>query len=278
MPQTGSIAFGAAFFSPDTMPSIVPPPIILPCVPAEAGTPNPSRRAVPADKNIRRVVRKTLSFRFKTITPFRFIEDRYFMSTYDRASDVSPCGPRSACPGEGALSWSELAFESLAGGNRPLQLHSRSAKFPPLARPLFHQKENDRRDEEHVDGGSDHPAHDRCRDRTHDLGAGPRGPEDRNERERRRGDGHQLRPQPQDRPFARRLEDVLAGQLPLSEPLVEGLVEIDHHDDARLDRDAIKGDVADPDGDREVVAQQPLEDHAARHGIDDGERDDRPLG
>ena len=58
------------------------------------------------------------------------------------------------------------------------------------------------------------------------------------------------------------------------ESLVESLVEVDDHDDTRLDRDAVERDVADPDRDGEVVAEQPLKNDPPGHRVDDGEHHD----
>ena len=67
---------------------------------------------------------------------------------------------------------------------------------------------------------------------------------------------------------------MFANRPALLEPLIDRLVEIHHHHHAGLHGDAVQGDVSDPDGHREVVAKQPLQDDATRHGVDDGEHHD----
>src|SRR6266545_973963 len=194
------------------------------------------------------------------------------------ASYLSSCGSGAICPGKGALGRSELALDSFVGESGRIQLHSRSAELPLPASAFLHQEEDHWRDEQDVDGGSDHSPHDRCRDRAHDFGARARRPEDGDQRQGGRGDRHQFRPQAQNRSFARRLEDDLASRLSPGEPLVECLVQVDHHDDAGLDGDAVKRDVADPDGHGEVVAEKPLENDSSRHRVDHRKHHDRGLG
>jgi hypothetical protein len=52
-----------------------------------------------------------------------------------------------------------------------------------------------------------------------------------------------------------------------SEALVERLMEIHDHDDARLHGNSKKCDVADPNGNTEVIAEPILEDESPGHGI-----------
>src|SRR5579859_6918987 len=54
-------------------------------------------------------------------------------------------------------------------------------------------------------------------------------------------------------------------------------MEIDDHHDARLYRDAKQRDIPDPHGHAEVVAQQPLQDQPAGHGIERREDQDHGL-
>ena len=54
-------------------------------------------------------------------------------------------------------------------------------------------------------------------------------------------------------------------------------MQIDDHHDTGLDGHPIERDVSDPDCDREVVAEQPLQDDAARHRVDNRQHHDRCL-
>ena len=63
-----------------------------------------------------------------------------------------------------------------------------------------------------------------------------------------------------------------------AQPRVERFVKVDDHDDTGLHGDAVERDVADPDGHREVVAEQPLQDDAAGHRVHDRQHDDHRLG
>ena len=49
----------------------------------------------------------------------------------------------------------------------------------------------------------------------------------------------------------------------------ESFAQIHDHDDAGLDGDAVQRDVANPHGNREVVAEEPLQQHAACHRVND---------
>ena len=56
------------------------------------------------------------------------------------------------------------------------------------------------------------------------------------------------------------------------------LVQVNHHDHARFDGDAEKGDVSDPDRDAEVIAKVSLQDKPSGEGIDRREDQDGGLG
>ena len=51
------------------------------------------------------------------------------------------------------------------------------------------------------------------------------------------------------------------------EPMLESFVQVDDHDDSGLDGNAKKCDVADPNGNAEVVAEHPLKEKPAGHRI-----------
>ena len=60
--------------------------------------------------------------------------------------------------------------------------------------------------------------------------------------------------------------------------LGDGLAEVNEHDDPGRGRHAEAGDVADPDGHRELEAEEPLEEHAAGDGARDGQHHQRGVG
>ena len=59
--------------------------------------------------------------------------------------------------------------------------------------------------------------------------------------------------------------------------LSEGFVQVHDHHHTGLDCHAVQGDVADPHGDREVVAKQPLQDDAAGYCVDHRQHHDGRL-
>ena len=97
-------------------------------------------------------------------------------------------------------------------------------------------------------------------------------------------DRHHLRAQPQQRAFhdrvAQRRTRERAAELALLPR--DGLFEVDDHHDAGLHRRAEQRDEADPDRDREVVAEQPEQVDAAgqreRHGEQHVRGFDEPSG
>ena len=60
--------------------------------------------------------------------------------------------------------------------------------------------------------------------------------------------------------------------------MFERFMEIDDHDDSRLDRDAKERNVADRYGNAEVVFEQPLQQQSATHRIDGREDEDKRFG
>ena len=54
-----------------------------------------------------------------------------------------------------------------------------------------------------------------------------------------------------------------------------GFIQVHDHDDTGLDGGAEEGDVADPDRDAEIAAEQPLKEDTAGQGKGDGEDDVR---
>jgi hypothetical protein len=62
----------------------------------------------------------------------------------------------------------------------------------------------------------------------------------------------------------------LCGVEPCRNALIERLVEMHDHNDARLYRDAKQRDISDPNGDTEVIAEQSLQDQPASRGIERG--------
>ena len=94
-----------------------------------------------------------------------------------------------------------------------------------------------------------------------------------------RGDGHHLRPQAQARAVLDRASQILQRKRlrpSFRRCFFQRFLEIDDHDHAGLDRGAEERDVADPDRDAEVVAEQVLQKDAAAqregHGEDDVRR------
>src|SRR5438132_1234894 len=59
------------------------------------------------------------------------------------------------------------------------QMQSRCAERATTQRPHLHEVENDRRDDEDVNGRGDHSADDRRRDRLHDVGPDAGAPQNR---------------------------------------------------------------------------------------------------
>ena len=90
-----------------------------------------------------------------------------------------------------------------------------------------------------------------------------------------RGDGHDLRTQAQPRAFFDGCDEI---GVPKAAPrsrrfALDRFLQVHDHDDAGLNRGAKERDVADPDGDAEVVAEEVLQKDAAAeregHGEDD---------
>ena len=115
-------------------------------------------------------------------------------------------------------------------------------------------------------------------DRLHHIRTDPALPEDGYQAGQDGTDCHKLGPQPLDPTLNRRLFNVFVfkGNTP-GQTMVQGLVQIYYHHYTGLDGDAKKGDKAHPNGDAEVVAQQPLQDQAARHGVE-GRTNQHGLG
>ncbi len=87
----------------------------------------------------------------------------------------------------------------------------RGEPHPPRAAELAHPPDRVEHREhlERQEGAGDQAAEHRGGDAPHDLRAGALRPEQRQERGGHRGDGHELGPQPADRPLGVRLDDVL---------------------------------------------------------------------
>src|SRR5207245_9980300 len=63
-----------------------------------------------------------------------------------------------------------------------------------------------------------------------------------------------------------------------TEPVIQGFMQIYNQDDAGFNGNAEESDVADPDRHAEVVAEQLLQNQAARQCIDRRENEDSSLG
>ena len=99
--------------------------------------------------------------------------------------------------------------------------------------------------------------------RPDDLGRHAAGPEHRRQADDDGPLGQQLGPEAVDGAVQHGLPQVVqADPLQAAGP-GDGLAEVDQHDDPGRGRHAEAGDVADPDRDRELQAQQPLEEEAA---------------
>ena len=122
---------------------------------------------------------------------------------------------------------------------------------------------------------ADHSADHRRRERLHHFRAGSRAPHDRQQTGDDRGDGHHFRTQAQARAFLDGGNEICVAEAGTnsSASSFKRFLQIDDHDDAGLDGGAEERDVADPDGDAEIVAEQVLQKDAAGqregHGEDD---------
>ena len=138
--------------------------------------------------------------------------------------------------------------------------------------PLADREEDDRRHDQHVDERRDHAAEHRRGQRFHHFRADTGAPHDRQQPRDDGGDRHHLGSQAEQRAFhdrvaQRRTRERASELAPLA---LDGLFQIDDHHDAGLHRRPEERDEADPDRDREVVAQQPQQVDASgqckRHG------------
>jgi len=92
-------------------------------------------------------------------------------------------------------------------------------------------------------------------------------------------DGHQLRAQPLHSALNGRCLNILVPQRGTGgKTLIEKFMQANYHHHARFHRDPEQGDVADPDGNAEVVAQPPLKDKTAPHSIERGKDQNGSLG
>src|SRR2546426_1958342 len=117
--------------------------------------------------------------------------------------------------------------------------------------------EDHRRDDQHEPERAHHAAQHRGRERLHDLRPGRVTPHDRKQAGHHRADRHDFWAEPQKRPLLHGLEERLPRQAPTEIlPLAsDGFFQVDHHHHGRLHRGPEQRDEADPDGDREVVAE-----------------------
>ena len=119
---------------------------------------------------------------------------------------------------------------------------------------------------------SDHAPDHRGGNWLHDVGADSTFPEYWYEACQNRCDRHELRTQSLYRAFDRRRFNIfMFDGYSRGDAFVERLMEIHHHDHPSLHGNSKEGDVAHPDGDAEVVAQQILENQASGHSIKSGE-------
>src|SRR3954470_4617857 len=127
-----------------------------------------------------------------------------------------------------------------------------------------HQVDHFVADEQAAQDGSGHGAH--------DFGAGAGGPEHGDEADDGNAFGQQLGAQAMDSAF----DDGLAKlgerrDIFKAAAALEGIAQVDEHDDAGLGGHAEGGDVADGNDDAEVEAKDRLEHQRAGEGADDGE-------
>ena len=138
---------------------------------------------------------------------------------------------------------------------------------------LADREEDDRRHDQHVEERRNHAAKDRRRQRFHHLGAYTGAPHDRQQPRDDGRDRHDLGPQAEQRAFhnriAQRRTRERASELALL--ALNGLLQIDDHHDAGLHRRPEERNEADPDRDREVVAQQPQQVDASGQSKGHGE-------
>ncbi len=78
--------------------------------------------------------------------------------------------------------------------------------------------------------------------------------------------------------YGRLLHVGVRQRLSILEPAFERFVEINHHDDAGLNRDSEERDVADRHCNAEVVVKKPLQEQSPTHCIDGGEDEDKRFG
>src|SRR6266487_2086572 len=143
----------------------------------------------------------------------------------------------------------------------------------PTQLALAQPGEDDGRHDQDVNQTADHAADDGRSQRFHYLRAGARAPHDGQQTRDDGRDRHDLGTEPQPRAVFDRLDQVVAVEVRAALGLLfpEHLIQINDHDDAGLDGGAEERDVADPNGDTEVVAEQVLQEHAAGQGERDRE-------
>src|SRR5467141_4039241 len=120
-----------------------------------------------------------------------------------------------------------------------------------------------------MNGGGDHAADERRGNRFHYIRADAALPQNRNKTCEHHAYGHEFRPETMHGAF----DDCLLNVFMLQrfagcEPAVQCFVEVYDHDDTGFHRDPKQGDVTDPHGHAEVVAQQLLQDEATGECIE----------
>ena len=107
----------------------------------------------------------------------------------------------------------------------------------------------------------------------------PSAPKQRQQADGHRGDGHDLGTQSLNGPFSVGLDDVFASSEPaLAHAAMEGLVDVDHHHDTGLHREADRRQQADPDGRGHRVVKQEERPEAPHQGEWHRNQHDERLG
>ena len=148
-----------------------------------------------------------------------------------------------------------------------------------LERSLLHHHEEDRHQNQNVNCRGDDASDNGSGNRLHNVRADTGLPENRCEAGKNGDNGHQLGTETLHGSLDHRgLYVSVAVDFTFLQPILQGFMQIDHHDNARLYSDAEERNVANPNRNAEVIAQQLLEQETSCHGIDRWKDQDYGLG
>src|SRR6185312_4600433 len=136
-------------------------------------------------------------------------------------------------------------------------------------RTALHHCEEHRNEDKNVNRGRNHASNDRRGDRFHHVRTDPGFAKDWNEAREHDRDGHQFGTEAMYGALDNRRLQVGFGQRSAGyKAAIKGVTEVNHHDNAGLDGNAKKRDIAHPDRYAEVVPEPPLQNQSSGESVD----------